>query len=263
MYERYDISLAFVAKRRFADSAGESLFFLTPEDTDTIDSISKKIIGDVSEMRKKDESDTEGIDKMLDIFASMPRPMLAAALRERGIDCFVTAEPTTLPSGKLLRRALSGQIPATPMEMAEMFARDRVNHNLDENEGIEKKLSQGTTVITDRYYYSSLAYQGAELGYDIVAGLNIDREGIRRPDICVFLDLSPEKSLARIGGRGESVEIYENFEYLTKTRKMFFDVFDRLRERGESIVVIDASGTVEEVADAVLSAVMKIYNVLD
>ena len=81
MYERYDISLAFVAKRRFADSAGESLFFLTPEDTDTIDSISKKIIGDVSEMRKKDESDTEGIDKMLDIFASMPRPMLAAALR--------------------------------------------------------------------------------------------------------------------------------------------------------------------------------------
>ena len=185
--------------------------------------------------------------------------LLSEALAKHGIESRNSMEPTELPSGREIRRALSGELKKTPLEMAEMFAADRIAHNTE----IKKQLSDGVTVISDRYYYSSLAYQGAELGYDIVAGLNLDREGIRRPDICVFLDLSPEKSLARIGGRGENVEIYENFEYLTKTRKMFFDVFDRLRERGESIVVIDASGTVEEVADAVLSAVMKIYNVLD
>ena len=186
--------------------------------------------------------------------------LLAAALRERGIDCFVTAEPTTLPSGKLLRRALSGQIPATPMEMAEMFARDRVNHNLDENEGIEKKLSQGTTVITDRYYYSSLAYQGSELGFDVVSKLNLENPDIRTPDLCVFLDLTPDVSLARIGAR-ENVphEIYENYEYLDKTRKTFFSVFEKLRERGEKIVLIDASGSVEEIAKNILDAVLQIF----
>ncbi len=186
--------------------------------------------------------------------------LLAADLRERGIDCFVTAEPTTLPSGKLLRRALSGQIPATPMEMAEMFARDRVNHNLDENEGIEKKLSQGTTVITDRYYYSSLAYQGSELGFDVVSKLNLENPDIRTPDLCVFLDLTPDVSLARIGAR-ENVphEIYENYEYLDKTRKTFFSVFEKLRERGEKIVLIDASGSVEEIAKNILDAVLQIF----
>ena len=186
--------------------------------------------------------------------------LLAADLRERGIDCFVTAEPTTLPSGKLLRRALSVQIPATPMEMAEMFARDRVNHNLDENEGIEKKLSQGTTVITDRYYYSSLAYQGSELGFDVVSKLNLENPDIRTPDLCVFRDLTPDVSLARIGAR-ENVphEIYENYEYLDKTRKTFFSVFEKLRERGEKIVLIDASGSVEEIAKNILDAVLQIF----
>lgn len=181
--------------------------------------------------------------------------LLREELSRRGINTDSSAEPTTLPTGKELRRALSGELKRTPLEMAEMFATDRVAHNIE----IEKQLSEGMTVISDRYYYSSLAYQGAELGYETVARLNLENEGIRRPDICVFLDLSPESSLKRIGGRGESVEIYENLEYLTKTRKMFFDVFDRLRENGENIAIIDASGSVEQVAEAVVSAVLQIY----
>ena len=181
--------------------------------------------------------------------------LLREELSRRGINTDSSAEPTTLPTGKELRRALSGELKRTPLEMAEMFATDRVAHNLE----IEKQLSEGITVISDRYYYSSLAYQGAELGYETVARLNLDNEGIRRPDICVFLDLSPESSLERIGGRGENVEIYENLEYLTKTRKMFFDVFERLRERGENIAVIDASGSVEKVAESVIAAVLQIY----
>ena len=186
--------------------------------------------------------------------------LLAEALRERGIECSVSAEPTTLPSGKLLRRALSGELPVTAMEMAEMFARDRVNHNVDAEVGIEKQLSDGVTVISDRYYYSSLAYQGAELGYDVVARLNLENPDIRTPDLCVFLDLTPDKSLERIGARADVPhEIYENYEYLDKTRKMFFDVFERLLQRGERIVLIDASGTVEDIAKAILGAVLEIF----
>lgn len=185
--------------------------------------------------------------------------LLQKALEERGILCKTTAEPTSLPSGKEIRAALSGKIEKKPVEMAEMFARDRELHNTDPDIGIEGMLSHGFTVISDRYYYSSLAYQGATLGYETVASLNLDNESIRTPDLCIFLDLTPEKSLERIGKRGEETEIYENFDYLTKTRKMFFDVFERLRARGENIAVIDAYGAVPEVAERVLSAVLKIY----
>lgn len=181
--------------------------------------------------------------------------LLCSALESLGIKCKTTVEPTELPSGRLLRRALSGELKKTPIEMAEMFAADRVLHNTDPEEGISRMLADGYTVISDRYYYSSLAYQGAALGYDTVARLNLENKDIRRPDICIFLDLTPEKSLERIGGRGESKEIYENFDYLTRTRAMFFDVFEKLRQNGENIVVIDASGTVDEVAKAVLGAV--------
>ena len=117
--------------------------------------------------------------------------LLCKALEERGIACKTTAEPTVLPSGKEIRAALAGKTEKTPIEMAEMFAYDRELHNTDPDIGINGMLSEGYTVISDRYYYSSLAYQGATLGYDTVASLNLDNESIRTPDLCVFLDLTP------------------------------------------------------------------------
>ena len=185
--------------------------------------------------------------------------MLKNALEERGISCVTTAEPTDLPSGREIRDALAGRTKKTPLEMAEMFSCDRIIHNNHKECGINVTLEKGVSVISDRYYYSSLAYQGAALGYDTVAALNLDKEEIRTPDICIFLDLTPEKSLERIGKRGEAAEIYENFDYLTKTRKMFFDVFDKLAARGEKIAIIDASGSPEDIAERVLSAVLNLF----
>ena len=187
--------------------------------------------------------------------------LLRDALGSRGIECHITAEPTDMPSGKKIREALSGRVPVTVGQMADMFAADRVIHNKDSEQGIDVILASGKTVISDRYYYSSLAYQGAELGYEHVAKLNLENPDIRMPDICVFLDLSPEKSLERIGKRADTpTEIYENYEYLEKTRRMFFIVFDRLEKRGERIEIIDASGSAEEIAEKILAKVLPIFN---
>ncbi len=79
-YERDEISISFTAKRRFADHAEESLMVLVPKDTDTLDDISKKIVGDVTEMRKSEHS-TGGIDSVLDTFAKVPRPLLMLIVR--------------------------------------------------------------------------------------------------------------------------------------------------------------------------------------
>ena len=75
LYERYDISLAFVAKRRFTDHAEESLMFFTPTDEDTLDSFSYRVAGQVHETRKSEHS-TGGIDATVDAFAKIPRLLL-------------------------------------------------------------------------------------------------------------------------------------------------------------------------------------------
>ena len=80
MYERNEISLSFVVKRRFADGAEESLMVLVPKDTDTVDDISRKIVGDVRETRKSEVA-TGGVDAVLDAFAAMPRIVLIFAIR--------------------------------------------------------------------------------------------------------------------------------------------------------------------------------------
>ncbi len=79
-YERYEISLGFVAKRRFADGAEESLMVLTPKAEDDLDTISRKIVGDTTEMRKS-ETANGGLDSTLDVFAKIPRLLLMFVIR--------------------------------------------------------------------------------------------------------------------------------------------------------------------------------------
>lgn len=79
-YERYEISLSFVCKRRFTDHAEEALMVLVPKDSDTLDTISRKIVGDVKETRKSEHA-TGGVDALLDSFAKIPRPLLMLVLR--------------------------------------------------------------------------------------------------------------------------------------------------------------------------------------
>lgn len=79
-YERDEITLSFVCKRRFTDHAEEALMVLKAEETDDVDSISKRIIGDVRETRKSEKS-TGGVDQTLDNFAKIPRILLIPIIR--------------------------------------------------------------------------------------------------------------------------------------------------------------------------------------
>ena len=80
MYERYEISLGFVCKRRFREDAEEALMFFIPEENETLDSMSYKIAGEVQETRKS-ESSTGGIDATIDGFAKIPRLLLMPIVR--------------------------------------------------------------------------------------------------------------------------------------------------------------------------------------
>ena len=79
-YERDEITLAFVVKRRFADDGEESLYVYSAKDDDTIDSLSRRIVGDVRETRRS-ETSTGGIDAVVDGFAKIPRLLLMLVMR--------------------------------------------------------------------------------------------------------------------------------------------------------------------------------------
>ncbi|MBQ3483234.1 MAG: dTMP kinase [Clostridia bacterium] len=179
---------------------------------------------------------------------------LCEALQARGREVLSTAEPTDSASGKMLRAALAGREPRTACEMAALFTLDRIHHNVGEN-GIAAALAKGQDVVSDRYYYSSLAYQGSLTDYEWVRRMNCDCPEIRRPDLCIFLDISPRVALERIGGRGAAREIYETEETLGAVRATFLRVFETLDDR---VVIVDAAADPDTVAARVWRAVCEI-----
>lgn len=183
--------------------------------------------------------------------------LLAKNLRALGREVSLSAEPTSLESGKAIRRALSGEEKKTECQMAAMFMLDRIAHNTDAVIGIGPLTERGIDVISDRYYYSSLAYQGSATDYTWVKAMNIDSPEIRRPDLCIYLDLLPEQSLERISRNRENVEIYENLEKLTVTRNTFLSVIDDLKSDGENIYIVDADRSPENIATEIFDIVKR------
>ena len=172
--------------------------------------------------------------------------MLEQYLTRRGRRVVRTAEPTPFPSGVALRRALSGAEKKSECEMAVMFVQDRIAHNVHPTEGIEAILATGADVLCDRYYYSTLAYQGQSTDYEWVKGMNLSCPQIRKPDLCIYLDLTPAQSLERIRAGRESLEIYENEETLSRVRAAFMRVFEDLGQT-DRIALVDAYRTPEEI----------------
>ena len=180
--------------------------------------------------------------------------LLREYLESKGRSVVRTAEPTTFPSGVELRAALGGKIKKTECEMATMFVLDRIAHNTHPTEGIEAILNGGQDIICDRYYYSTLAYQGQSTSYEWVKAMNLSCPEIRKPDICIYLDLTPAQSLERISKGRDSVEIYENEETLSKVRNAFYKVFDDLGD-SENIAVIDAYRDIDGIFSDICSKI--------
>ena len=172
--------------------------------------------------------------------------LLEQFLKASGRRVYRTAEPTESVSGGLLRDALAGVSKRTPTELAALFVLDRIFHNVNPVNGIQKMLADGVDVICDRYYYSSLAYQGSEIEGDWVRRMNLDCPDILRPDLCIFLDLTPEESMGRISRGRVTQEIYETKDRLEKVRRRFLDVLDSLKDN-ENIYTVNAARPIDEI----------------
>jgi dTMP kinase len=181
--------------------------------------------------------------------------LLCQRLADLGVKTVLTAEPSTSPDGVALRRALSGREAANNSRLAALFLLDRIGHNAE----IEGWLAEGKTVICDRYYYASMAYQGQGDCFEWVADMNLNCPHVRRPDGCILLDMEPEDSMARIraGRSADELEIYETVAQQQKIRERFRRV-TRYLEGRDRILTVNAAGSVEEVADRVWEAYLRI-----
>jgi len=151
---------------------------------------------------------------------------LVRELRQRGFDAIYTTEPTEGEIGNFIRRHILQREKRVPSVVeALLFAVDRVEHVESE---IKPALEEGKIVVSDRYVYSSLAYQGAA-GLDLNWIEGINRHAIR-PDLAIYIDVPPEVAVKRIKRRRSVMETLQ-------TQQRVRDVYMRLVENGRLIVV--------------------------
>jgi len=170
--------------------------------------------------------------------------MLVKVLKEN-YDAVYTAEPTQGEVGRFIKENyLHCESRGSSIVEALLFAADRFEHMEYE---VLPELREGKLVISDRYVYSSLAYQGA-------AGLDLEWiKGINRhampADLAVFIDVEPETVIQRLK---PEKSVMENLETQRKVREVYL----RFADKGE-LLKLDGNGSKKEVADRLLSTVLE------
>lgn len=155
--------------------------------------------------------------------------LLAEALRNQGCEVITSKEPTDGPAGTTLRQsASSGRL--SPQEELDLFHIDRKEHV---EALINPALARGATVILDRYYFSTMAYQGAR-GFDPAEIRKINEAFAPTPDYVFILELDLDTALSRIGVRDGEANEFEQREGLQKCHDVFAALDDPFIRRIDS-----------------------------
>ncbi len=180
--------------------------------------------------------------------------LLTEKLKARGMTVYETREPTDGPVGALVHSVMTGRIQADGRVISSLFASDRLDHLTNPVNGLCKEIDRGITVVTDRYYFSSYAYNGVDMDMDWVIQCNRMSAELLRPTLHIFLDIPVETAMERIAKNRLHTELYEKEERLRATRDNYFKVFERMKDT-ERVAIIDANADVATVAQRVWAAV--------
>ena len=173
-------------------------------------------------------------------------------LRFRGENVLVTREPGGTPLGNRIRQIWID--PATtidPLAEALLISAERAQHVA---EVIAPAARSGVTILCDRFFDATIAYQGYGRGLDIEMLLNLSLLATSRiaPDLTVLLDIPAELSLARIATRGDADRFErEDVAFHERVRTGYHDLAVRFRHR---YIVVDATRPPGDVRAEVLAA---------
>jgi dTMP kinase len=191
----------------------------------------------------------EGIDKSGKHTQSR---MLFEHMQKKGLRAIYTEEPTAdNPAGLLIKDWLAGKFEIKSGEtIALLYTADRFEHL---KRTILPALEKGTSVISDRYFYSTIAYESALFGVS-QEWIRKLHEKARRPDLVIFIDIEPRVSLRRRRVRPD--DRLEKAELLTKVRDAY-----RQMAKDEGFFVVDGNRTKEEVFANVKNIVERLLGI--
>jgi len=170
--------------------------------------------------------------------------MLVKWLEGRGREVVFSKEPTNGPHGQRLRQSFVTQRLSAADEL-QAFIDDRREHVATL---VRPALSRGAIVVIDRYYYSTVAYQGAR-GLDRGEVLRMNESFAPRPDAVFLVDLDPQVALERISARAGGRDLLENLEEQLRVR----DAFLALAKSEGNFIVIDGTQTVSEMHSRIVA----------
>jgi dTMP kinase len=177
-------------------------------------------------------------------------------VRAKGGKAHATREPSDGPVGRLIREMLTGGHAIAGETLSQgtfglLFAADRLDHLQRE---VEPKLAAGELVVSDRWYHSSLAYQGTGADRDWIATLN---SRARKPDLTIFLEVRPEVAAHRRAAAGRVQELFEDLRMQEDVAAGYKATIAELTAQGERIETIDG----EAPPDQVFAAIVKLVGV--
>lgn len=169
--------------------------------------------------------------------------ILVEALKKEGFEAVYTTEPSNGVFGEMLRKhILEGSRRVPVVVEAVLFAVDRFDHIESE---VKPLLKRGKIVVSDRYVYSSIAYQGASsLSKKWLKEIN---NRAIKPDLSIFIDVPPEIVIGRINRQKSVMETLQ-------TQKRVREAYLKLVEE-EDLLVIDGASAKKEVAERIQKVV--------
>ena len=176
--------------------------------------------------------------------------ILMNRLQERGYDVAYFREPSEGKWGQEIKKKAAHPDSLSPEEELDLFLKDR-KENVEKN--LRPALEKKKIVILDRYYFSTIAYQGAK-GIDQERIRRVNEEFVVEPDLVFFLDVDPREGLYRIKNRKKKDRLFEQAEYLVKVREIFRSF------RGERFIHIDASKPKKEISAEIEKIVLNYLN---
>jgi dTMP kinase len=173
---------------------------------------------------------------------------LLRRLRARGIAAVFFREPTGGRWGREIRRKALRRDSLTPGEELELFVKDRRE---DVAKNLGPALAAGKVVVLDRYYLSTIAYQGAK-GLDPGRIRRMNETFAPKPDLVFILDVEAGTGLSRIGDRKRKEELFEREDYLDKVGELFNGF------RGRKIIHIDGTGNRKTISAVILEKALQV-----
>lgn len=167
-------------------------------------------------------------------------------LIENKILVHLTSEPTNGFIGKVIRDIFLSNKKIDEHTFSALFLADRLDHILNPEYGILNSLNLNISVLCDRYYFSSYAYQSLYVDRDWLIKCNEKCKKLLEPHLTIFFDVSIEESIKRIKKRNQNIDYYETYDNLKKIRNNYFIFFKTLRNK-KRIIFINANLSKEQV----------------